>query len=205
MSEQQLRQTIDDIQQESADYDIVNNEQGQTDIEKEIEAIRQKAKADGTFMKAPNGKKSNFNERQWLHVRLKSFKDWFGDWENDPANASKVVDENGEPLVVFHNTDNNFTKFSRFRALLGWLAGNALFGKGFYFSNYRGNVLGKVNMSVFLSVINPAVEEMKSGNDGIIHNFGNGRVWYVAKNLPTKSSQLLITLEHSQRPMTTFR
>ncbi len=37
---------------------------------------------------------------QWLAVRLQSFKAWFGDWENDPANASKVVDENGEPLVV---------------------------------------------------------------------------------------------------------
>ena len=32
------------------------------------------------------------------------FKRWFGDWENDPANASKVVDENGEPLVVYHGS-----------------------------------------------------------------------------------------------------
>ncbi len=45
-------------------------------------------------MKAPNGKKSNLNEKQWLLVRTKAFKRWFGDWENDPANASKVVDEN---------------------------------------------------------------------------------------------------------------
>ena len=45
-------------------------------------------------MKAPNGQKSNLNEQQWVDVRTKRFKDWFGDWENDPVNASKVVEEN---------------------------------------------------------------------------------------------------------------
>ena len=43
-------------------------------------------------------------EEQWTTVRTKRFKEWFGDWENDPENASKVVDENGEPLVVYHGT-----------------------------------------------------------------------------------------------------
>lgn len=51
-------------------------------------------------MLAPNGKKSNLNERQWAQVRTKAFKNWFGDWESDPENSSKVVDENREPLVV---------------------------------------------------------------------------------------------------------
>jgi predicted XRE-type DNA-binding protein len=51
---------------------------------------------------APNGQPSNLNEKQWEQVRTPEFKKWFGDWENDPENASKVVDENGEPLVVFH-------------------------------------------------------------------------------------------------------
>jgi hypothetical protein len=37
-------------------------------------------------------------------VRTPQFKAWFGDWEHDPENASKVVDENGEPLVVWHGT-----------------------------------------------------------------------------------------------------
>lgn len=58
---------------------------------------------------APNGKVSNLNERQYVQVRTKAFKNWFGDWENDPTNASKVVDENGEPLVVYH-TRNAFMK-----------------------------------------------------------------------------------------------
>ena len=37
-------------------------------------------------------------------TRTANFKRWFGDWENDPENASKVEDENGRPLVVYHGT-----------------------------------------------------------------------------------------------------
>lgn len=77
----------------------------------EIQTIKDAATADGTFMKAPNGKPSNLTERQWLHVRTKAFKTWFGDWENNPSEASKVVDENGEPLVVYHNSNSKFTNF----------------------------------------------------------------------------------------------
>ena len=69
---------------------------------KERLEIKDKAIKDETFMKAPNGNPTNLTERQWLQVRTKEFKDWFGDWENDPENASKVVDENGEPLIVYH-------------------------------------------------------------------------------------------------------
>jgi hypothetical protein len=31
---------------------------------------------EGTFMKAPNGKPTKIDERQWLQVRTKAFKDW---------------------------------------------------------------------------------------------------------------------------------
>lgn len=53
---------------------------------------------------APNGKPSNLNDHLWVLVRTPRFKKWFGDWENDPANASKVVDENGEPKILTHGT-----------------------------------------------------------------------------------------------------
>jgi len=53
---------------------------------------------------APNGKPSNLNDIQYELVRTTEFKNWFGDWENDPENSSKVIDENGEPLVVYHGT-----------------------------------------------------------------------------------------------------
>ncbi|MEL6614122.1 MAG: DEAD/DEAH box helicase family protein, partial [Bacteroidota bacterium] len=61
---------------------------------------------------APNGKPSNLNPLQYQLVRTPAFKDWFGDWENDPENASKVLNENGEPAVVYHGTSGNFDLFS---------------------------------------------------------------------------------------------
>ena len=53
----------------------------QDNISSEMQAIKERAIADGTFMKAPNGNPTNLTERQWLQVRTKAFKDWFGDWE----------------------------------------------------------------------------------------------------------------------------
>lgn len=47
----------------------------------EEQAIIEQAKADGTYMKAPNGKPTNLTEKQWVQVRTKAFKKWFGDWE----------------------------------------------------------------------------------------------------------------------------
>lgn len=73
----------------------------------EEDEILSRAPRDGSGnLLAPNGKISNLTEKQYAQVRTKAFKRWFGDWENDPANASKVVDENGEPLVVYHGSKN---------------------------------------------------------------------------------------------------
>jgi hypothetical protein len=60
---------------------------------------------------APNGKPSNLNATQYELVRSKAFKNWFGDWEKTPFKASKIVDENGEPLVVYHGSNNKFNIF----------------------------------------------------------------------------------------------
>ena len=47
-----------------------------------------------------------------LYVRTKNFKDWFGDWEKKPEKASQTVGENGEPLMLWHETGNDFTVFN---------------------------------------------------------------------------------------------
>ena len=70
----------------------------------EEQDIIERALKNGTYMKAPNGADTNLTPKQWVQVRTNAFKDWFGDWENSPEKASKVVDENGEPKVVFHGT-----------------------------------------------------------------------------------------------------
>ena len=50
------------------------------EIRREREEIERKAKADGTWMKAPNGNPTNLTQEQWITVRTKRFKNWFGDW-----------------------------------------------------------------------------------------------------------------------------
>ena len=50
-------------------------------VASEREQIVEKAKADGTYLKAPNGKPTNLTPEQWVTVRTKAFKRWFGDWE----------------------------------------------------------------------------------------------------------------------------
>lgn len=82
----------------------------QEEYSKEMQDILAKAprNSEGKLLVKPGGPVSNLDGRQYAQVRTKAFKDWFGDWENDPENASKVVDENGEPLVVYHNTPFEF-------------------------------------------------------------------------------------------------
>jgi 8-oxo-dGTP pyrophosphatase MutT (NUDIX family) len=71
------------------------------------------AKGGSVPLLAPNGKPSNLTPEQWYLVRTPEFKAWFGDWKNDAENASKVIDENGEPLVVYHFTNQNFYYFDK--------------------------------------------------------------------------------------------
>ena len=96
---------------------------------------------------APNGKPSNLTHEQWHLVRTPEFKAWFGDWENDPKNASKVVDENGEPLVVYHGSSKSFTKFK-----------DSEYSNYIFFSNDIDHVevYGDVIYGCFLSIKNPS-------------------------------------------------
>lgn len=71
-----------------------------TSAAERAETIRA-SKANGTYLKAPNGKDTNLAAEQWVTVRTKAFKRWFGDWENGGA-SSQILDANGEPLVVWH-------------------------------------------------------------------------------------------------------
>lgn len=76
--------------------------------------------------KAPSGAESklyqtllehyNGDERKALIAKAKTylqpFFDWFGNWTDPEAtDVSKVVDENGEPLIVYHSSDQYFEEF----------------------------------------------------------------------------------------------
>ena len=102
---------------------------------------------------APNGEPSNLTPKQYKLVRSKEFISWFGDWENYPKNSSKVIDKNGEPLVCYHGTDNEFYEFDINKQRIGWL------GKGFYFSENKieAKDYGKRLLKVFLNIKNPFI------------------------------------------------
>lgn len=87
---------------------------------------------------APNGKPSNLTPKQYEQVRTPQFKNWFGDWENDPANASKVVDENGEPLVVYHGSNQTFDEFKKMPSKRGTFVGSRdVEANGYFFTDNK--------------------------------------------------------------------
>ena len=130
-------------------------EAGTFSLSLEKEAIKKEAVAADTFMKAPNGKDTNLTEDQWLSVRTAAFKNWFGDWEKDPQNASKVVDENGEPRVVYHGTYGDFTVFDK--AMIGSATDYGIWGRGFYFTNMENTPYGNKKLALFLNIRNPFI------------------------------------------------
>lgn len=108
-------------------------------LKEEKEKIVADAKANGTYMTAPNGEKTKLDAEQWATVRTANFKNWFGDWENDPENASKVVDENGEPMVVWHGRSAEFNTFEKkegVRFIMG--LEDKVKSEGFFFSPDKG-------------------------------------------------------------------
>lgn len=63
----------------------------------EEELIVERAKADGSYMKAPNGQPTKLTAKQWVQVRTKAFKEWFGDWERS-ARIEKL--KNAESVEI---------------------------------------------------------------------------------------------------------
>ena len=121
----------------------------------EYERVREKYINTPEWMKAPNGKDTNLTEQQWIQVRTESFKNWFGDWENNPEGASKVVDDNGEPLVVYHGTNAEFNTFD-----------TPLNMERIFFTKNKSfaDKYGAINMPVFINAKNILNVDYKGKN-----------------------------------------
>ncbi len=101
-------------------------------------------------------------EYKTLGTKAPAFKSWFGDWEKNPATASKVVDNAGSPekthkiKAVFHGTTKDFESFDRNAKVKN--AADA--GPGIYFAedqriaNNFSDGTGKV-LTVYLNIRNP--------------------------------------------------
>lgn len=109
---------------------------------------------------APNGKPSNLTPFQHAQVRTAEFKKWFGDWENNPEDASQMLDENGEPRMFHHGSKNQFDTYSKDKFAsatdAGWL------GEGFYFydNEYDASQYGDIT-SVYLNIKEPYYAEVE--------------------------------------------
>ena len=88
------------------------------------------------------------NEKQTIENNLNdNFSNWFGN--------SKIVDENGKPLVVYHGTNSDIESFSDRKK--GTSTDPGIRGRGFYFStNIKSSQCYGDNLyKVYLKVENP--------------------------------------------------
>ena len=144
----------------------------------EMDEVRRQYEGTDQWMKAPNGQSTKLTRRQWLLVRTPAFKRWFGDWENDSENACKVVDENGEPLVVYHGSENaGFTVFDSDYWDEGMLGNFASSGWDVA-STYSGVGIFKGDPDIVLPVRGPALSseeeaDLRPGNYALFLNIRN--------------------------------
>lgn len=135
---------------------IKNSSLNETRETGDVRFSRNEELTEERYNQAKSKGKTELTFKQWQQVRSPEFKAWFGDWENDPENSSKVVNpKTGEPSVVYHGTNAEFTSFDKMKAGSGNDKG--LRGKGFYLSpnpmtaaNYGKNVIDE-----FVSIRNP--------------------------------------------------
>ena len=83
----------------------------------------------------------NVNRKINNITQSQQFKRWFGDWQNKPQNASKAVDGNGEPLVLNHQTEKEFTTYASIKNPL--IVNNRSELVNFYDKNVQGYTKAK--------------------------------------------------------------
>ena len=105
-----------------------------TEAQRQFKATERAYGGKAAYDRAKAAGKTKLTYGQWVQVRTPNFKAWFGDWESDPENASKVVDSaTGEPLVVYHGTAADFDAFDNKKTGAN---DRGLWGRGHYFSAF---------------------------------------------------------------------
>lgn len=110
---------------------------------------------------ASNGIVHRLSEKVNMKVseatQSRQFKRWFGDWQNDPANASKVVNEDGTPKAVYHGTNAEFTVFNSNNGTY-WFSESSDYAESM--AEERG---GNELMRAFLDIKNPYYAKLAPG------------------------------------------
>jgi hypothetical protein len=99
--------------------------------------------------------------------KSEEFKKWF--------KGSKIVDRNGEPILLYHGTNNNFNMFDLSKQ--GTSTSPGLYGSGFYFTEYPGEAKayagekGKV-ISAYVDIKNPLdAKEFNKKYEKVFENY----------------------------------
>ena len=123
-------------------------------------------KKSGSARAPPEGRFSASAEQtENEQTETEAFKDWFGDWQNHPESASKVVNADGTPKVVYHGTseqNGSFTVFDESKAVKRGGLGFKALGKGNYFTAtpLTGNErYGSRVIEAYLNIRNPLTVE----------------------------------------------
>lgn len=108
---------------------------------------------------ASNGIVHRLSEKVNMKVseatQSRQFKRWFGDWQNDPANASKVVNADGTPKVLYHQTSADFTIFEPRHEGAGTRDQDTPFGIFMKSSDRNIGVKGEKQMALYARIVNP--------------------------------------------------
>lgn len=89
------------------------------------------------------------------NTQSQQFKRWFGDWQNDPASASKVVNEDGTPKVLYHQTAEDFTIFEPRHQGAGTRDSDTPFGIFMKSSDKSIGLNGEKQMALYAKIVNP--------------------------------------------------
>lgn len=89
------------------------------------------------------------------NTQSQQFKRWFGDWQNDPAKASKVVNADGTPKVVYHQTAEDFTIFEPRHQGAGTRDSDTPFGIFMKSSDKNIGLNGEKQMALYAKIVNP--------------------------------------------------
>lgn len=147
------------------------------EIEAEKAEIEARAKADGTWMKAPNGQPSKLNKDQWVAVRTKRFKEWFGDWES--ASHNSFLD--GQPIATMQG--NEVPVFPKLNQLAKWVAD--------YWKNQHGGSVTRADLGAIAL-------DQAAASSSIGHGMGaiKGQAFHLVPDV-LKKGRLLGKLPHT--------
>ena len=109
-----------EINWENWNPEIPNNKK----LIEEYNAIEKNSKLNGTWMKNPDGSEFKGTPEQFVQQNSENFKKAFGD--------SKLVNDDGSPIVHYHGSPKKFDIFDEFK--FGTGNDDGLYGKGIYTS-----------------------------------------------------------------------